>query len=76
MISIPRWILTHSYSILHIKNDAILTFPLRTNIARYTVARMGTSTNAQKEETNLESPMGQILLNVVKNKQQKKQKIY
>ena len=69
MISIPERILTHSYSILHIKNDAILTYPLRTNIAQYTDARMGTPTNVQKEETNLESRMEQILFNVGKIKQ-------
>ena len=69
MISIPERILTHSYSILNIKNDAMLTYSLRTNIARYTDARMGTSTNVQKEETNLESHMGQILCNVGKIKQ-------
>ena len=54
------------------KNDAIQNYPLRTNIARYTDARMRTSTNVQKEVTNLESLMGQILFNVGKNNQQKK----
>ena len=53
------------------KNDAIQNYPLRTNIAPFADAQIGTSTNVQKEATNSESLMGQILFNVGKNKKKK-----